>query len=1536
MNILGSLCSGVFSQVIKQYTSSVFDLNIRQDLLSYYRFYQEDVSGVNVANYATGLPIYDSSLVLTEAVVNTDNKFPNGSLYSPSGSTSYFKTGPFVQTSTTGLTLTGWFKLSTSSFNGGAYGYVLRYLANTDFTSNPQVYNVIELQPNVPGQVTLSYTIFSGSNYYRIFVSSGTGYIDNNWYFFSVVFTPTKLTYSITPYSSGNTAYSSTNTLTTTLNILTYDSAGNYQQNLTTTFSALGLTNMMPTACSRYGIYGTGLVENYYVNGGIADMRIYDSALTSTNITSLYDYIKNTTYVSNIAALSTTTNNVTVSFVSITTVDFFVVVATSSNGSKFTQKGTSSPITLSGLQSGTNYSITVLSSLNSMISASPSSISVTTLTPYIVDASLSLFYPFDISSNNYTPNYATGFQLYDASFNNGATISTSQFITGSGSAYLPSSTAQVRLGNFTSSGTNMSISFWFYVGSYPQNVSYFALNPSTTNMLANGIEMHGYSTNVLRIGIVNSSNQFATFNAPSANAWHHMVWTMKGSTWKIYIDNVSQSLTYTNGGPPAPTAVTYIYNSIGNSQYPYNLSSITGYISDFRIYDLVLSTTQVYNLYLNRNTIAVYNFTSSTFNNTLHNYASLNYDATLYGLANITATQTAVDILSLYTNTGYVASSPSFQISNTNGFSLCTWVYFTTMNSPNCLISLGTTYYSYSSGDGIGLYVDDTGVYAQYWFGNSNSNFATSKYGISSQFLNRWNHVACTVSTTASTNTTTTWSIYINGILMGTTIETNNVYNYYNGQNMNQLNIGTNINKTATHSAYYNDIKVYNRVLSVSEINTMAIQILNNLQVPTSNLLGWFDAYQLYSTDTTSITTWKDKSSQNSTATLNTCDYVTAINSTYPVPAVYFSSTSSYMLTNVSNSLILTTICVVVTFTQNNTSIWLTPSDSSNAYSIRLGIGNSHTIINTYNTNTGTAFAPIQNSAINVPTLFVVTINGYDGTINCWQNGTLLHRYYIGGVSGSGTGTIRYGSTANGTTTTEGPSVNYLSELMIFNIALTTTQITTYEGYLANKWGIQSLLPSRHPYYNTTPTLSVYTVPSKTSHNIPYFLTNVKVGGQYPDGVVRYSNWQYDNGQLYTLATDLITKQYDGKYILSSSSQMANGYSNLQYVFLPYYNNKPWATNYSGQYTLGSAPYYTYTNTTTGYKTVVDGGNVYGEWLQLDCPNAFVLDSYTMGTYSTDYLPSSWVMAGSNSSTGPWTSIPNILNNAPGYNCNNVYTIPVTYLTSGNTTLYSIILNSLYFTIPTNTTTSYSSYRLILTSAIRPDRQITLNNFYMTSYIDTIYTTPPSPISIYNPINWFPFENDGIDYGSNPQTLITVGNVPFISIDNKKCIYFDQNPGYNYVYFNFSPPTKFTFCFWYFNLMSFDASPFAIDNANNVGSNTLVLSRCSWTGAIIGAAMPILRTNFSYTAYYNDSEYGYSGKWVHMAVSIDQSTYTMKLYINGINLGGYVGTSAFQNTQNVSVLLGVYFGFQGGIRQLGIYNTVLTDAQINGIYYATM
>jgi len=51
-----------------------------------------------------------------------------------------------------------------------------------------------------------------------------------------------------------------------------------------------------------------------------------------------------------------------------------------------------------------------------------------------------------------------------------------------------------------------------------------------------------------------------------------------------------------------------------------------------------------------------------------------------------------------------------------------------------------------------------------------------------------------------------------------------------------------------------------------------------------------------------------------------------------------------------------------------------------------------------------------------------------------------------------------------------GPVYGWVMEIVMFNTQLSQTNQQKMEGYLAWKWGIQTSLPSAHPYYSAAPT----------------------------------------------------------------------------------------------------------------------------------------------------------------------------------------------------------------------------------------------------------------------------------------------------------------------------------------------------------------------------------------------------------------------------------------------------------------------------------
>jgi hypothetical protein len=92
--------------------------------------------------------------------------------------------------------------------------------------------------------------------------------------------------------------------------------------------------------------------------------------------------------------------------------------------------------------------------------------------------------------------------------------------------------------------------------------------------------------------------------------------------------------------------------------------------------------------------------------------------------------------------------------------------------------------------------------------------------------------------------------------------------------------------------------------------------------------------------------------------------------------------------------------------------------------------------------------------------------NGTANTISFYQQGNTI-------TSGTPQFTYSAGGTisAIGSYNGNGYLRGQIYELLIYNVALTTSQRQAVEGYLAQKWGLTSSLPSTHPYVKIPPAM---------------------------------------------------------------------------------------------------------------------------------------------------------------------------------------------------------------------------------------------------------------------------------------------------------------------------------------------------------------------------------------------------------------------------------------------------------------------------------
>jgi hypothetical protein len=90
-----------------------------------------------------------------------------------------------------------------------------------------------------------------------------------------------------------------------------------------------------------------------------------------------------------------------------------------------------------------------------------------------------------------------------------------------------------------------------------------------------------------------------------------------------------------------------------------------------------------------------------------------------------------------------------------------------------------------------------------------------------------------------------------------------------------------------------------------------------------------------------------------------------------------------------------------------------------------------------------------------------------------WVDGTTSYISQYGGTPATTGSSGNFGVSAYAigvsNNTTDSPFYGYISEIIVYNSSLTTSQRQQVEGYLAWKWGLQNNLPDTHAYKKIKP-----------------------------------------------------------------------------------------------------------------------------------------------------------------------------------------------------------------------------------------------------------------------------------------------------------------------------------------------------------------------------------------------------------------------------------------------------------------------------------
>ena len=226
-------------------------------------------------------------------------------------------------------------------------------------------------------------------------------------------------------------------------------------------------------------------------------------------------------------------------------------------------------------------------------------------------------------------------------------------------------------------------------------------------------------------------------------------------------------------------------------------------------------------------------------------------------------------------------------------------------------------------------------------------------------------------------------------------------------------------------------------------------------------LVAWWDASDSNTiTITTGVSQWDDKSGNLRHLTQNTAVnqpmYLTNAINGYPV--LMFTNTASYYIQN-TNTFHVGMIFFVATANTNSTASLAT----------LMGNNNDNADIRRNNvTLFYRGLGQAQDANDFVYPQSIQYINGiftnlfthniphiYSGQLGTGANGGGNYTTYTIGRASSSLG--RYWN-------------GYVGEVILYSTALTAFNRQKIEGYLAWKWGLQSSLPTDHPYYSSAPT----------------------------------------------------------------------------------------------------------------------------------------------------------------------------------------------------------------------------------------------------------------------------------------------------------------------------------------------------------------------------------------------------------------------------------------------------------------------------------
>jgi Concanavalin A-like lectin/glucanases superfamily len=693
------------------------------------------------------------------------------------------------------------------------------------------------------------------------------------------------------------------------------------------------------------------------------------------------------------------------------------------------------------------------------------------------DPALVTYYTYDVStqSGNNMKNVVTG--KFDLSLNN-CTLNNTIYKVGGYSLTTSTGTAISNNPALINSTAGITVTCWIYYTSDQGNVKVWEFAPATDPQF--------YIVSRQLAWYWKSGSLYIS-STLAYNTWYFTAVTITTTSVTVYLNNVQIYTTSTVG--TFPTNANMYIGCQGGSGY-----NMPGYNNDFRLYNRILSASEMTSLYAYGGTFPSQN---PYFNGNLDDFRMYNRLLSDADVATI-YTKAPLNLYTIYGITGPQGPSggtgpqgpPGPQGIGSNTFTIISSVIQSNFGQTwqeydlDTGIPYGTsfTYMASSmSGNSVIGVVNGGNVFISY---NAGQSWAVPA-GLSA--ASSYSYCSCTADFTKLT-----------------VCDASNLY----------VSVNSGVTWTAPNVS---GIEVLTTYLIFSPTNV-------------TGCILWLDGNDPNNTGAkptvgASINTWYDKS-----GSLNNATAVSA--GVYTNNGITFNGTSNYYTMSVPYPTAYTIFLVS------------TPSSKNLTYFFgRNAVGGSRypTFVQGY---TGSSLEWYNNSdRINILTnpsgIFLAGVT---------YNSTTTTGYYFGTQTSSISTTQAYVNSPWDTLGQSGFAANFFGgtmyELIIYNSVLTTAQRQSVEGYLAWKWNLQTNLPVNHPYYSSSPN-SLISSPS---------LTFAKYSN---DGSIMYASGQkglyksVNDGQTFTLANNI------DLYPVLTNNIAISGNNQIILVELQYNNSTP-------------------------------------------------------------------------------------------------------------------------------------------------------------------------------------------------------------------------------------------------------------------------------------------------------------------------------------------------------------------------------------------